>query len=156
MKGNDEIIELLNQLLTNELTAINQYFAHAKICENWGLLALGKKIRDESIDEMRHAERVIDRILYLEGMPNLQRLGKVTIGETVREQLELDLAREQTGIKFLNDGVELARARGDHGSFDLLVAILKDEEVHADWLETQLDLIERIGEAHYLAQQVRV
>jgi bacterioferritin len=155
MKGNQEIIELLNQLLTNELTAINQYFAHAKICENWGLAALAKKIRDESIDEMRHAERVIDRILYLEGMPNLQRLGKVNVGQNVREQLELDLALEHAGIKFLNDGIELARTRGDHGSFELLSEILKDEEVHTDWLETQLDLIERIGEQHYLAQQVR-
>jgi bacterioferritin len=156
MKGNDEIIELLNQLLTNELTAINQYFAHAKLCENWGFLALGKQIRDESIDEMRHAEQVIDRILYLEGMPNLQRLGKVNVGETVREQFELDLKLEHAGIKFLNDGIALARDKGDHGTFELLVAILKDEEVHTDWLETQLDLIDKLGEQHYLAQQVRV
>lgn len=155
MKGNDEIIELLNQLLTNELTAINQYFAHAKLCENWGFAALGKKIRDESIDEMRHAERVIDRILYLEGMPNLQRLGKVSVGETVREQLELDLKLEHAGIKFLNDGIATAREKGDHGTFELLSEILKDEEEHTDWIETQLDLLDRIGEQHYLAQQVR-
>jgi bacterioferritin len=155
MKGNDEIIDLLNQLLTNELTAINQYFAHAKLCENWGFLALGKAIRDESIDEMRHAERVIDRILYLEGMPNLQRLGKVTVGENVREQFELDLKLEHAGIKFLNEGIEKARSIGDHGTFELLTEILKDEETHTDWLETQLELLERIGEQHYLAQQVR-
>ncbi len=154
MKGDNEIIELLNQLLTNELTAINQYFAHAKLCENWGLLSLAKKIRDESIDEMRHAERVIDRILYLEGMPNLQRLGKVNVGQTVREQFELDLALEHAGIKFLNDGIELSRSRGDHGSFELLSGILKDEEVHTDWLETQLDLLDRVGEPHYLAQHI--
>lgn len=154
MKGNDEIIDLLNQLLTNELTSINQYFAHAKICENWGLLSLAKKIRDESIDEMRHAERVIDRILYFEGMPNLQRLGKVNVGQTVREQIELDLALEHEAITFLNDGIERARSRGDHGTFELLTAILKDEEEHTDWLETQLDLMARIGEAHYLAQHV--
>ena len=155
MKGNSEIIELLNQLLTNELTAINQYFAHAKLCENWGFLALGKKIREESIDEMRHADRVIDRILFLEGMPNLQRLGKVNIGETVREQFELDLKLEYAALEFLNAGTEKARSLGDHGTFELLSEILKDEEVHTDWLETQLELIERIGEAHYLAQQVR-
>ena len=155
MKGHDKIIELLNDLLTNELTAINQYFAHAKMCENWGYRRLASKVRDESIDEMKHAEKVIDRILYLEGVPNLQRLGKVNVGQTVPEQLELDLGLEKEALKFLNDGVELSRSLGDHGSFELLSAILTDEEDHADWLETQLELIEQIGKAHYLAQQVR-
>jgi len=154
MKGHDKVIELLNELLTNELTSVNQYFIHAKMCENWGYKALGKHVRDESIDEMKHADIIISRILYLEGLPNLQRLGKVRVGQTVREQLELDLEVEKHAIKFLNASSETCRTLGDLGSFDLMVAILKSEENHADWLETQLSLMEQVGEQNYLAQQL--
>jgi bacterioferritin len=155
MKGHDKVIELLNELLTNELTSINQYFIHAKMCENWGYKALAARVRHESIDEMKHADRVIERILYLEGVPNLQRLGKVRVGQTVKEQLQLDLDFEKVAIKFLNEASETCRGLGDHGSFDLIVDILKSEEEHTDWLETQLSLIAQIGEPHYLAQQLR-
>jgi bacterioferritin len=156
MKPTDpEIIRLLNDLLTNELTAINQYFVHAKMCANWGYERLAKKVRDESIDEMKHADRVIERILFLEGVPNLQRLNKLRVGETVKEQIESDLAVEHAGIKFLNDGIALARQLGDNGTEDLLTKILVDEEAHTDWLETQLSLITQLGEPHYLAQQIR-
>ena len=156
MKAADpEILRLLNDLLTNELTAINQYFVHAKMCANWGYERLAKKVRDESIDEMRHADRVIERILFLEGVPNLQRLNKLRVGETVKEQLESDLAVEHAGIKFLNEGIAIARRIGDNGTEDLLTKILVDEEEHTDWLETQLTLIGQLGEPHYLAQQIR-
>jgi bacterioferritin len=155
MKGNQTVIDLLNDLLTNELTAINQYFIHAKMCENWGYQRLASKVRAESIDEMKHADEVIDRILYLDGVPNLQRLGKVMVGQTVPEQFQLDLALEVSAIDFLNEKIEVCRSLGDHGSMELLVSILKGEEEHRDWLETQLELIRQLGEAHYLAQQVR-
>jgi bacterioferritin len=155
MKGNDEILRLLNDLLTNELTAINQYFIHAKMCANWGYERLAKKVRDESIDEMKHADLVIERILFLEGVPNLQKLNKLRVGETVKEQLESDLALEHNGIKFLNDGIAIARQLGDNGTEDLFTKILVGEEEHTDWLETQLALIGQLGEPHYLAQQIR-
>jgi bacterioferritin len=156
MKAADpDILRLLNDLLTNELTAINQYFVHAKMCANWGYARLAKKVRDESIDEMKHADRVIERILFLDGIPNLQRLNKLRVGETVKEQLESDLALEHAGIKFLNDGIALARQLGDNGTEELLAEILVDEEAHTDWLETQLTLIAQLGEPHYLAQQIR-
>jgi bacterioferritin len=155
MKGNDKVIELLNELLTNELTSINQYFIPAKMCQNWGYQALAKKVRDESIDEMKHADTIIERILYLEGVPNLQRLGKVKVGQTVKEQLELDLGVEKLAIGFLNTSIETVRGLGDHGTFELMVHILTSEEEHADWLETQLSLIAQIGEQNYLAQQLR-
>jgi bacterioferritin len=155
MKGHDQVIAFLNEVLTNELTAINQYFIHARMCENWGYQRLWKKIRAESIDEMKHADELIARILYLEGLPNLQRLGKITIGETVPEQLKLDLAVEHNAVHMLNQGIEQVRALGDNGSRELLEKILHGEEQHIDWLETQLSLIAQLGEAHYLAQQVR-
>jgi bacterioferritin len=155
VKGNEEVLELLNQLLTNELTAINQYFIHAKMCENWGYERLGAKIREESIDEMRHADQVISRILFLEGVPNLQRLHKLQVGETVKEQLESDLAVEKKGIAFLNAGIDACRKAGDNGTEDLFTKILVGEEEHTDWLETQLELIRQIGEQNYLAQQLR-
>ena len=155
MKGNDEIVKLLNELLTNELTAINQYFIHAKMCENWGYERLASKIREESIDEMRHADVVISRILFLEGVPNLQRLGKLHVGETVKEQLESDLNLEVHAIAFLNQGIEKARQVGDNASEDLMKRILVSEEQHLDWIETQLELIRQIGEQNYLAQQLK-
>jgi len=153
-RPNKKIITLLNDVLTAELTAINQYFLHAKMCQDWGYNRLAAHIRTESIDEMKHAETLIDRILYLGGVPNVQRLGKVTIGETVREQLELDLAFEYTAIKRLNKGITLCRDEEDNGSRAILEDILISEDEHIDWLEAQIDLIEQVGEQAYLAQQI--
>lgn len=154
MQGNPEMVELLNDVLTGELTAINQYFVHAKMQANWGYGRLASATRDESIDEMKHAERLVERILYLEGVPNLQRLGALRVGETVPEQLRLDLELEREAIPRLNAGIAAAVAAGDNGTRELLEDILVDEEEHADWLETQLSLVEQLGEAHYLAQQL--
>jgi bacterioferritin len=154
VQGRAEIIELLNEVLTAELTAINQYFVHAKMQENWGYLRLAHATRDESIDEMKHAESVVDRILYLEGAPNLQRLFPLRVGESVTEQLRLDLDLEREAIPRLNQGIELAVSNGDNGTRELLAHILVDEEAHADWLETQLQAIEALGEANYLTQQL--
>ncbi|MCA1691084.1 MAG: bacterioferritin [Acidimicrobiales bacterium] len=155
MRGNETVIELLNDVLTAELTAINQYFLDAKMCENWGYGRLADHIRKDSIDEMGDAEKLIDRILYLDGLPNLQRLGAVRVGETVPEKLTLALALETEAIDRLNRGIPVCLEHGDNGSRELLEGILAGEEEHADWLETQLELIRQIGEAHYLAQQVR-
>ena len=155
MQGNPEILELLNEVLTAELTAINQYFIHAKMQENWGFTHLAHATREESIDEMKHAEKVIDRILYLEGVPNLQRLSPLRVGESAPEQLRLDLDLEAEAIPRLNAGIAAAVAAGDNGTRELLEDILTDEEEHADWLETQLHLVAELGEAHYLAQQIR-
>lgn len=155
MQGRAEIVELLNDVLTAELTAINQYFVHAKMQQNWGYERLAKFTRDEAIDEMHHAESVVERILYLEGTPNLQRLGSVLVGETVTEQLRLDLALEHEAIPQLNQAIAKATEAGDNGTRELLAKILLDEEEHTDWLETQLAVIDQIGEAHYLAQQMR-
>jgi bacterioferritin len=154
MRGDDEVLELLNEVLTGELTAINQYFLHAKMCDNWGYKRLAEKVRDESIDEMKHAEELVERILYLEGVPNLQRLGTLRIGETVLEQFESDLAVERDALRRLGEGIALCLAKGDHGSRELLESILTDEEEHVDWLETQLETIRQIGIEHYLAQQL--
>ena len=155
MKGDAKVIDFLNEVLTNELTSVNQYFLHARICENWGYERLWKKIRSESIDEMKHADELIERILFLEGMPNVQRLGKVTIGENVPEQLKLDLEVERTAIGVLNRGIELCRGQGDNGSAELLEHILEGEEEHANWLEAQLELVAQVGVQNYLAQQVK-
>jgi bacterioferritin len=155
MKGNDRVIDLLNEVLTGELTAINQYFIHARMCENWGYQRLWKKVRDESIDEMKHADRLIKRILYLDGLPNLQRLGKLSVGQTVPEQLTLDLEMEKAAIKRFNDGIAVCRDAGDNGSRELLEEMLVSEEEHANWLEEQLTLISQLGEQNYLAQQIR-
>jgi len=155
MKGNAEVLTLLNDLLTNELTAINQYFIHSKMCENWGYDRLGAKLREESIDEMRHADLVITRILFLEGVPNLQRLHKLHVGETVKEQLESDLQLEYAAIAFLNQGIKASRNANDNASEDLMTRILVSEEVHTDWIETQLELIRQVGEQNYLTQQMK-
>jgi bacterioferritin len=149
------IITLLNEVLTGELTAINQYFLHARMCSNWGYQRLADYIRKESIEEMMHAQEVIDRVLYLGGIPNVQRLGKVNIGETVKEMFVCDLAFENDAIPRLNAGIEKCRESGDNGTRLLLEKILAAEEEHVDWLEAQLDLIEQLGETNYLAQQVR-
>ena len=155
MKGIDEVLEMLNQLLTNELTAINQYFVHAKMCKNWGYDRLAHKIRAESIDEMKHADEVIDRILFLEGVPNLQRLHKLQVGETVKEQLESDKGLEDRAIKLLNEWIPKCRALGDNATEDLMTRILVSEEQHLDWIETQLELIRQVGEQNYLSQQIK-
>ena len=154
MKGHDDIIELLNEVLTAELTSINQYFVDAKMLDNWGYGRLGKHFRDESIDEMKDADELIERILYLDGIPNLQRLGAVRVGETPAEKLELALELERDSIERLNRGIDLCVERSDSGSRDVLETILRGEEEHADWLETQLELIRQVGDAHYLAQQI--
>jgi bacterioferritin len=153
--GDEQVLELLNEVLTAELTAINQYFLDAKMFDNWGYSHLGERFRSESIDEMKDAERLIDRILYFDGHPNLQRLGTIGIGETASEKLTLALELEKAAILRLNRGIALSTERADNGSRELLEDILEGEESHADWLETQLALIGQIGEAHYLAQQIR-
>ena len=155
MRGDPRVLTVLNDVLTAELTAINQYFIHARMCENWGYDRLWKKVREESIGEMKHADRLIERILYLEGTPNLQRLGKVNVGETVPEQLRLDLEVEKAAITALNNGIETCRSAGDNGSRELLEDILLGEEQHANWIEAQLALIAQAGEANYLAQQIK-
>jgi len=155
MKGDATIIDALNEILTGELTAINQYFLHAKMCQNWGYKRLYDILRKESIDEMKHADRLIERILFLEGLPNVQRLGKVNIGQTVVEQFRNDLDVENVAVPRLNKAISECRARLDHGTAELLEEILVSEEEHIDWLEAQLELVKQIGEANYLAQQIR-
>ncbi len=155
MKGSQKVVDLLNSVLTNELTAISQYFLHARMCENWGYERLWHKLRDESIDEMKHADEVIERILYLEGLPNLQKLGNINVGQTVDEQLKLDLALEAEAIPVLNKGIELCRAEGDNGTADMLEDILEDEEEHANWLEAQASLIKQAGLQNYLSEQIK-
>jgi bacterioferritin len=153
MQSTPEIIELLNDVLTAELTAINQYFIHYKMQENWGYKRLAEKGKEESFGEMKHAEELIERILYLEGVPNMQRLGPVKVGETVPEQLKAELQTEVEAIARLAAGVEQCR-RADEGTRLLLEEILSDEEDHADWLETQLSMINDIGEGLYLNAQI--
>jgi bacterioferritin len=152
MQGRPEIIELLNEVLTAELTAINQYFVHAKMQQNWGYGRLAEHTRAESVDEMNHAESVIERILFLEGTPNLQRLGPVRVGETVPEQFRVDLELEYAAVERFNRGIASARDAGDSGTRALFEAMLVSEEEHAGYLESQLSLIDSIGEALYLSQ----
>ena len=154
VKAGKEVIEALNQVLTAELTAINQYFLHAKMLEDWGYMRLAKYVRHESIDEMKHADEVIERILYLNGVPNVQRLGRIRIGETVVEQFKADLALEEEAIPRLNEAIAACTAVGDNGTRALLEKILVDEEQHLDWLESQLELIRQLGETAYLAEQI--
>lgn len=154
MQGSDRIIEFLNEALTAELTAINQYFAHAKLCENWGWARLAAKYREESIEEMRDAEKLMDRILMLDGMPNLQRLGTVRVGETPLEQFEVDKALEEDAIDRYRRGVQLALEEGDPGTRELLEHLVVGEEAHLDWIETQLHVIGDIGIESYLQAQL--
>ena len=154
MQGNPQIIDALNDVLTAELTAINQYFIHHKMCENWGYERLSKKKREESIDEMKDADHVIERILYLDGVPNMQRMHPVRVGENPIEQHKLDLALETEAIKRLNDATALSREKGDNGTRELLEDILKGEEESADWLEAQLHIVEEIGAERYLAEMI--
>jgi bacterioferritin len=154
MNGHPEIIELLNDVLTAELTAVNQYFGHAKMQANWGYDRLADHSRDESIDEMKHADALIERILYLDGMPNLQRLGPVRLGEDPVEQLRLDLEVEVEAVARFNEGIAKAVQLGDNGTRELLESMLTSEEEHVDWLETQLSLVETLGEQLYLSEQM--
>jgi bacterioferritin len=148
------IIDALNDVLSAELTAVNQYFIHAKMCDSWGYERLAERVRNESIDEMKHAEALIERILYFEGTPNMQRLSPVRVGETVQEQFELDLAVEKDAIPRFNRVIELCVAESDNGTRELLAEMLVAEERHADWLETQLEAIRQVGIENYLAQQL--
>jgi bacterioferritin len=154
MKGSKAVIDALNDVLGGELIGINQYFLHAKMCRNWGFERLAEHNHKESIGEMKHAEEIVERILFLEGVPNLQKLGKIMVGEAVPEQLKNDLALEHDAIKRLNQAIALCVAEGDNTSRDLLEDILESEEEHADWLETQLGLIKTLGESAYLAEQM--
>ena len=153
MKGDAEVIQVLNDVLCAELTAINQYFIHAMMCDSWRLERLAKKMRDESIGEMKHAEDVIDRILYLDGVPNMQKYMRINVGKTVPEMHQFDLELEKDAVARLNPGVELCRAKGDNGTRLLLEKILHDEEEHIDWLEAQQDQIQAMGLQNYLARQ---
>ena len=150
MKGEPKVIEFLNKALGNELVAINQYFLHSRMYKDWGLKELADHEYEESIDEMKHADQLIERILFLEGLPNLQSLGKLLIGENTKEMLECDLKLEMKAIPDLRDGIEYAESVRDYISRDLLQSILDSEEEHVDWLETQLGLIEKIGIENYM------
>ena len=154
MKGDSKIVEALNEILTSELTAINQYFVHAKMCENWGYQKLAAKKREESMEEMKHADEVIDRILLLDGVPNMQRLSPVRVGEEPVEQHQVDLELEVDARKRLNDAIALCRDKSDNGTRELLEKILKDEEDSIDWLESQLHLVKEVGRERYLAEQI--
>ena len=150
MKGDAKVIEFLNKVLYNELTAINQYFLHAKMLKNWGFKELAEHEYKESIDEMKHADKLSERILFLDGLPNFQALGKLRIGETPREILECDLALEQEALPPLREAIAYCESVADYVSRQLFVDILDSEEEHIDWLETQLSVIDRIGEPSYL------
>ena len=154
MKGDEKVIALLNEVLKGELTAINQYFLHAEMCENWGYMRLANYGRKESIEEMHHAEWLIERVLYLDGTPTMNELFPLRIGNTVKDQMQNDLALELEAIPRLNRGIALAVQVGDNGSRELLTKILTDEEHHVDWLEAQLHIIQEVGADNYLAQQV--
>ncbi len=154
MKGNDEVIDLLNEVLTSELTAINQYFIHSKMCEDWGLQKLAAKKHGESVEEMKHADMIIARILFLEGVPNMQRYFPVKVGEDAVEQHRLDLEVEYDAVKRLNAGISLCADKGDNGTRELLQAILRQEEEGIGWLEEQLHLVDAIGQERYLTEQI--
>ncbi|HEY7409221.1 MAG TPA: bacterioferritin [Vicinamibacteria bacterium] len=154
MKGHAEVIQVLNDVLSAELTAINQYFIHGEMCGNWRYMRLAKHSRQESIEEMKHAEQLIERILYLEGVPNMQKYMRINVGQDVPAQHTFDLDLERDAVSRLNKGIETCRARDDNGSRLLLEKILHDEEGHIDWLEAQFQQIKDMGLENYLAQQI--
>jgi len=155
MKAKEGIIELLNKILTAELTVINQYFIHSKMCENWGYERLHHKVCERSMSEMKDAENLIEHILYLEGVPNMQRLGTVTVGETVPEQFKADLKAEMDMVKTLTDGINHCAKVGDFTTRHMLEDMVKDEDAHIDWIETQLDTIKQVGLENYLTEQIK-
>ena len=155
MKAKEGVIDLLNKVLTADLTAINQYFVHAKMCDNWGYDRLHQKVRERSLDEMKDAEELIEHILYLEGVPNMQRLGTVRVGETVPEQLASDLKSEQEMLKILSDGVAHCTKVGDYTTRHMLEDMVKDVDKHIDWIETQLETIKQVGLENYLSEQIK-
>jgi len=155
MKGNPKVIAFLNEVLKAELTAINQYFLHSEMCENWGYERMAKLVKKESIEEMTHAEKLMERILYLDGTPNMTDYFKINVGATVEAQLKNDLQLEYDAVKRLNEGIKLCVSLGDNGSRELAEKILADEEHHIDWLEGQLHAISEMGIANYLAQQLK-
>jgi bacterioferritin len=155
MKGNKKVVDVLNQVLRKELTGINQYFIHAKMCENWGYDRLRSLIRKESIEEMQHADRIIERILFLDGTPNISTYDKITIGPDVKQQLDNDLALEVAALVVLRDGIKTCVEAADDASRELLEHILVDEEEHVDWIESQLHQIKEVGYQNYLAQQIK-
>ncbi|MCS6951228.1 MAG: bacterioferritin [Bryobacterales bacterium] len=154
MRGHKEVIAILNEALKEELTAVNQYMVHAEMCENWGYERLGEHIKKNAIGEMKHAEALIERILFLDGMPRMGETLPLNIGETVKAQLENDLKLELGAVTMYNNGIKKARELGDNASADLLEKLLKDEEGHVDWLEAQLHMIKEVGYENYLAQQL--
>jgi bacterioferritin len=154
MKGNPQVIDGLNAALTIELTAINQYFCQAKMCKNWGFLKLGEKHYHESIGEMKHAEKLIDRILFLEGVPEIARYDVIRVGTNVQEQFDNDLALEMKGVKAYNDLIDFCAKVKDNGTRELIEPILTESEEHVDWLETQIDLIKSVGLQNYLTEQM--
>ena len=154
MKGNKEVIQVLQDVLCAELTAVNQYFIHARMCQNWRYMRLAEFIRKEAVEEMKHAQKVIDRILYFEGAPNMQKYMKINVGHGVAEQLKFDLELEYQAVARLNKGIEIVRAQGDNGTRALLEEILTDEEEHVDWLEAQLYQVKEMGIENYLTQQI--
>jgi bacterioferritin len=155
MKGHDKVLELLNRVLRKELTGINQYFVHAKMCANWGYMALARHAREEALEEMKHADDVMERILFLDGTPNMAELDKMAIGKDVRQQMESDLALEQAALKVLVPGIGICNEVSDHATRELLEHIITDEEKHVDWIEAQLHQIREVGYELYLAQQIR-
>ena len=154
MKGSDRVIEKLNDLLSDELTAINQYFVHAEMCDNWGYEKLHDKIRERSIGEMKHAEKLIERIIFLDGRPIVSNLKTISIGGEVPAQLQNDWQAEDGAIKSYNDGIRIAVEEGDNGSRELMESILKEEEEHIDWIEAQKDQIKQMGLPNYLVEQI--
>ncbi len=155
MQGNQGVIDALNDLLTLELTVVNQYFVHAKMCENWGYRRIADRFRKDAMDEMKDAEEIIERVLYFEGVPNVQRLDAVALGETVSEQLRLALDAERNAVQLITNALKAADAAGDEPTREFLAPHLLEEEAHIDWIETQLSLIEQVGEQNYLAAQIR-
>ncbi|HKM90537.1 MAG TPA: bacterioferritin [Candidatus Acidoferrales bacterium] len=156
MKGKSEVISVLNEMLQEELCAINQYMIHAEMCENWGYKKFGRYIKKQSIGEMKHAERLMERVLFLEGTPDVNNMPKVRVGKDVPQQIEYDLALEKNAVASYNRAIEICRKVSDNASADFLLVILKDEEGHVDFLETQLEVISKIGLENYLTQQIEL
>ena len=154
MKGNPDVIKVLNEVLRKELTGINQYFIHAKMCKNWGYAVLGEHAWNESIDEMKHADQIVERILFLEGTPNVQAYDKIQVGSNVKQQLENDLGLEQAALTVLRPGIKTCLDAHDDATRELLEHIVVDEEHHIDWIETQFHQIKEVGYENYLAQQI--